>query len=345
MSDLRNVLRSVIVRSPMEYELGGATFRVSAFASPAFGGHAHAHGHGHAHAPAAPELPPLVNDLQSRLYEYAYTRALNGRIEEVPQPQQAPQSLEDELTAANTTRERWEGGWQIVQFAPTGAIYARKGTMTQMVAPGRYALPQGGTPFPGAWVNIQIAKESREIQPGFYHVFSDVPLDDSTAGNLTRIYFNVDEAGAAPLVHAVTSTLNRLLVPFRMKTLSYRGLYTRSDAAVLFFSKRHFGIVARLLGRIRGAVRDHLRARTPLMTKRLHDGIGVAEDPGGGDSFGTHRCRLIAQAIWDAYSRGAHSEEARFEELALQFTRNGLAIDKPWLRSGSADIYELPEEA
>lgn len=325
MSEIRNVLRSIVLRSPMEYELGGATFRVPAFAPPAFG------------MPQVP-TPPLVNDLQSRLYEHAYVRALNGRIEP-QQPPAMPVSLGDELRAANATRERWDSGWQIVQMAPNGQIAARKGTMGQMFAPGRYSIQQGGA------VNVFLAKESFDIQPGFYHVFSEVPLDDSNAGRLTRLYFNIDETGAAKLVNAISASLNRFLVPFRMKTLTHRGLYTRSDAAVLFFPKRHFGIVSRLLGRIRGAVRDHLRPRTPLMTKHLHDGVGLAEDPANGDSFGTSRCRLIAQAVWDAYSRGVQSEDARMEELGLQFTRSGLALATPYLRANSADIYDVPEES
>lgn len=343
MSELRAIFRSLVIHSPNEYRLGGASFRVPAFAPAPFGGHAHgAQMHGAAYA--AQQLPPLVNDLQQRLYEFAYVRALDGRIEPPAPPPVAPRDLFDELSAANATRERWDGGWQIVQFAPNGSVYARKGQQMQSFAPGRYAVAQGGTPMPGAWVNVHLPKESRDLQPGFYHVFGEVPLDDGET-RLTRIYFHVDEAGAPLLVHAVTTALNRLLVPFRLKTLSHRGTYTRSDAAVLFFPKRYFAVVSRLLGRIRAAARDHLRPRTPLLTKHLQDGVGLAEDPARGDSFGTHRCRLIAQAVWDAYARGQQSEESRLEELDMQFTRNGLALAKPWLRASSADVYDMPEDA
>ncbi|HWW62309.1 MAG TPA: T3SS effector HopA1 family protein [Thermoanaerobaculia bacterium] len=333
MSDLATIFRAVEIRSPHDYMLGGVSFRVPAYSPAPFGGQ---------FSPFAAGVPPLVGDLQQRLYEHAYMRELTGRIEE-----SQPQSIEDYmdvLSAANATRERWDSGWTITQFAHGGAIWAKKGDVVQSFAPGRYAGMQGAAPSVGAPVNVYLAKESRELQPGFYHMFGELPFDDRTPG-LARIYFHIDEAGAPLLVNAVTSTLNRFLVPFRMKTLSYRGVYVRSDAAVLFFPKRHFPIIARLVaGRIRDAVRAHLRPRVPLMTKRLFDGVALAEDPGNGDSFGTNRCRLIAQAIWDAYARGQQSEEARMQELDMQFTRNGLALARPYLRAASADVYEIPME-
>lgn len=335
MHDLLPVLRAIVIRSPNEYELGGASFRVPAFTPPPFGGQ---------FSPFAPGVPPLVGDLQQRLYEHAYMRALDRRVEPAP-PVMPVQDYSEALSAANATRERWDAGWQIAQLGGHGEIWARKGGAVQMFAPGQYATMGGGAPLAGAPVNVFLAKESRELQPGFYHAFGEVRLEDSGGAHMTRIYFHVDEAGAPPLLHAVTSQLNRFLVPFRMKTLSFRGVYERADAAVLFFPKRSFGIVSRLLPRIRAAVRDHLRPRVPLMTKKLYDGIGLAEDPGTGDSFGTSRCRLIAQAVWDAYARGLQSDEARMQELDMHFTRVGLALARPWLRAGSADIYDLAEAA
>src|SRR5215212_2887361 len=309
MSDLATIFRSIDIRSPHEYNLGGTSFRVPAYTPAPFGGQ---------FSPFAAGVPPLVGDLQQRLYEHAYMRELNGRIEDAP-PSQSIVDYMDELSAANATRERWDGGWVITQFAHNGAIWAKKDEIVQSFAPGRYASMHGATPSVGAPVNVYLSKESRELQPGFYHVFGERLFDDHSRG-LSRIYFHIDEAGAPALVNAITSTLNRFLVPFRMKTLSYRGVYIRADAAVLFFPKRNFPIIAQLIaGRIRGSVRDHIRPRIPLMTKHLFDGIAAAEDPGNGDSFGTSRCRLIAQAIWDAYARGQQSEEARIQELDMQF--------------------------
>ncbi|HEX2123900.1 MAG TPA: hypothetical protein VHL59_19905, partial [Thermoanaerobaculia bacterium] len=52
---------------------------------------------------------------------------------------------------------------------------------------------------------------------------------------------------------------------------------------------------------------------------------------------------LLAQAIWDAYARGMQTEESRMQELAIQFQRNGLSLERPHLRAASADVYACPE--
>jgi len=120
------------------------------------------------------------------------------------------------------------------------------------------------------------------------------------------------------------------------------GVQTCALPIFLYFAKRFFPIVARLLPRIQAAVGEQLRPATPLFTKRLADGIGLAEDPGNGESFGSNRMRFIAQAIWDAHLRGLSSDEARLQELDLQFHQHGLRLDQPHLRAASADVYEFP---
>ncbi len=178
-------------------------------------------------------------------------------------------------------------------------------------------------------------------QPGFYVANGEAPAPAGAESRMTRIYWHVAEAGAVPLTRAVTTRLNRYQVPFRFKTLAFSGTYTRADAAVLYFAARYYQIVARLLPAIREEVRSHLRPATPLLAWRLHDGVGLAEDPGTGESFGMSRSRLIAQAIWDAYVRGQQSEEARLAELAIQLERIGLSLDRPHLRAGSTDVYSM----
>src|SRR5205823_2332289 len=188
-------------------------------------------------------------------------------------------------------------------------------------------------------VNVFFARESRTEQPGFYIVAGETAHPEGSDSRMTRIYWHIAEEGAVPLTSAVTTLLNRFEVPFRFKTLSYSGAYSRADAGVLFFPTRYHQIVAKLLPRIRAEVKDHLRAATPLLTHKLADGVGLAEDPANGESFGMHRTRMLAQAIWDAYARGMQSEEARLQELAIQFQRHGLSLDRPHLRAASADIY------
>ena len=228
----------------------------------------------------------------------------------------------------------------LAQTMPNGYAMARKGDFSHVFGPGEFTAANAGPLAPGAPLHVLFARESRTQQPGFYVANGETPAPFGADSRMTRIYWHITEDGAVPLTQAVTSLLNRYQVPFRFKTLSYSGVYTRSDAAVLYFAARYYQIVARLLPSMRAEVRKYLRQATPLLTRRLHDGVGLAEDPATGESFGMSRSRLIAQAVWDAFARGMQTEESRMMELAIQFERSGLSLERPHLRGASADIYE-----
>jgi len=325
--DLRRVLDAVLIRSPMEYELAGRTHKVAPFGA----------GQSPTWSAYSAGQPPLVVDLETSIYDEAYCRPLGSRLE----PPASAASLMEALSAANAGRDRWESGWSLAQILPNGYAMAQKGELANVFAHGEFAAAaHGGAPAPGAPLHVLFARESRTQQPGFYLANGETPAPFGADRRMTRIYWHIAEEGAVPLTRALTTLLNRYQVPFRFKTLAYSGVYTRADAAVLYFAARYYQIIARLLPAVREEVRSHLRPATPLLTRRLYDGIGLAEDPATGESFGMSRSRLIAQAIWDAYARGMQTAEARMMELALQFDRIGLSLDRPHLRAASADIYE-----
>lgn len=304
---MKEILRAIAIHSPTEYTLAGETIRVAAFAT---GGE-----------------PPLVSDLRLRLYDRAYCRELGTRT---PRTHDVVSIIED-LSTANTTRERWDAGWTASHVDARGRMVAHKRGLTHIAPPGRFTNDGGA-------VAVLLEREQRDAQPGFYIVLGEEPVDHAqTEVRMTRMYFHVTAASAPTLVRNLTSALNRYHVPYTFKTLSNAAAYSRADAAVLFFAKRFFPIVIELVRDIVAGV--ELRPRTPLFTKKLFDGIAVAEDPGAGQSFGENRCRLVAQAMWDAWTRGAHDEESRLRELALQFERAGLSLERPWLRPRSVDVY------
>lgn len=325
---LRQLLRAIVIRSPLEYELAGKAYNVAPFGA----------GQSPAWSAWSAGQSPLVVDLQTRIYDQAYCRPLGT----LGDPPANPVSLIEALSAANAGRDRWESGWLLAQLMPNGYVMARKGDLAGSFAPGEFASANGAPPSPGTPVNVLFARESRTQQPGFYIANGEAAAPFGSESRMTRVYFHITDEGAVPLTRAVTTVLNRYQVPFRFKTLSYSGVYTRADAAVLYFAARYYQIIARLLPSIRGEVRRFLRVSTPLLTARIHDGIGLAEDPGTGESFGMSRSRLIAQAVWDAYARGTQSEESRMMELRIQFERNALSLDRSHLRGASADIYDGP---
>jgi hypothetical protein len=143
-------------------------------------------------------------------------------------------------------------------------------------------------------------------------------------------------------MRAATERLNRFQVPFRLKMPVDRAFYQRLDAAVLYVHKRFYPICSRLLSQVHAGVREHLAKETPLFTKRFAEGIGLAEDTGTQESFGMNRCRILAEAIWNANQGGGLTVGSMKERAAKYFAEQGIDIARPYLNPGSADQYPIP---
>ncbi|HZT39001.1 MAG TPA: T3SS effector HopA1 family protein [Bryobacteraceae bacterium] len=294
----------------------------------------------------SPEMPPVVMELMTRLYESCYSRRFEGSVA----PLAAPQSPDDpewveSLSRANRSRERWENGWQVVASLPSGQWLARRGSLTRALWPGEFLRRDApGAPVsPGALVSVYFPRESRAMQPGFYFVFGETPADVFDDFALVRFYWNVRPEGGAALVESLSTSLNRWFIPFRFKILNHRGAFTRLDAAILYAPRRYARVVLELCSEIRQRIQTALGEETPLFTLRLAAGLGFAEDPGITESFGMSRCRLLAEAIWLAHSRGATRTDDRMRIIEEHFGAHGIDLDRPWLNPGSAPPFEFTE--
>ena len=295
--------------------------------------------------PAHP-LPesPLVRDLQAQLYHRCYTR----RLEEEQAAQGAQQftpdpSFAQRLSASNRSQQRWEGGWIVYSLAANGSVSLHKGDRQRNAVPGEfihYGVP--GVPAQnGAMVSVYAPRESFTAQPGFYYIYGETLADVWDDHALVRFYFHSTSEGAPLLVEFLSTTLNRYQVPFRMKTLTEPSMYQRRDATVLYVARRHYGITARLVQDLPRDVAAALRPSVPLFSRPLRDGVGIAEDPGTGESFGMHRCRMVAEGIVDAWMRSDQSVEGRRAAIAARFTANGCSLDFPHLSPGSVDFSDV----
>jgi hypothetical protein len=184
-------------------------------------------------------------------------------------------------------------------------------------------------------------RQTTTMQPGFYFAFGETQPEELDAFSLARLYWNLRPEGAAPLMRALTRGLNRFQVPFRLKCLTNSALYRRNDSAVLYVEKRFFRVTARVLGGVYEEVSPHLRPDTPLFTKRLADGLALAEEPYTGESFGMQRCRILAEGLLSAHARGLRDDAARLEEVGRHFAAYGLSLDAPHLNPRSVDQYEF----
>ncbi len=174
-------------------------------------------------------------------------------------------------------------------------------------------------------------------------MLGDTPLPVTRPRRLTRFYWNLFTDGAPALAHALTGELNDRSIPFSLKLANSENSYSRCDAAVLFIPGDHLPGALDVVARQRASVAWALKDGVPALTKRLAPGIAAAEDPDTGESFGQHRCRLLAEALCEPEVVTARGVQRRTRALAHALEERGVSVAAPYLRAGSADRLVLPE--
>lgn len=333
-TELRQILAEIAIESVAMFRLRGDPVAVQPgymAALPGFPTH------------PVPAMP-LVRDLQGALYARCYSRDFRapqsaGR----PMPTADP-SFVNALSARNHSRARWESGWTIYAAAQNGQISIIKGDRQRSAAPGEFITNAPGSPLrPGTAVSILVPRESSAMQPGFYFAFGETLSDVWDDGMLLRLYFHATAGNALDLVGYLTRQLNRHLVPFRLKALNDPALYDRADAVVLYAARRFYRIATRIVQTMPHALGAALNPRTPLFTRSARPGVGLAEEPGTGESFGMHRCRLVAEGTVRAWLSGDQSVDGRLRAVRAQFGAAGFDLDRPHLNPGSTEFDSVPE--
>jgi len=289
---------------------------------------------------------PLIRDLQSQLYMRCYMR----RFDEEPLASNAPFTSDptfvSKLSISNRSQHRWETGWTVYAVAPNGQLSLQKGDRQRMAIPGEYIStgPPGMPPQIGSVVTVAVPRESANAQPAFYFMYGETLSDVWDEFALLRFYFHASSECAPDLIEYLTHSLNRYQVPFRMKALNEPVMYQRSDAVVLYLAKRFYDIATRIVRDMPSALAAQLRKSTPLFTLPVQLGVGMAEDPNNGESFGMNRCRMLAEGIVDAWMKGDQSVGGRLNAIAARFAAGGFNFNLPYLSPGSADLRDVPAE-
>lgn len=260
----------------------------------------------------------LVSCLAEELYHsfYCHGGPVPARWGE-SQPLWGEPRLVEALSCANDGQGSWEGGWTVERIDGDDVV-ARSPRLRVRT---RAADCSPSELEPGAAVSLRLPRELRRVSPGFWFAVGDAP----SGGVGVRIYWNVTSAGGPALVKALTTRLNREGVPFRLKVADHPFRFERRDAAVLYLADDTFHAARAAIVEAGARLTGHLRPGTPAFTLPIARGVGAAEDVGG-DSFGVHRCGMLADAIVRAHEGGAEDVDA----VAARFAEDGVDIDAPY---------------
>ena len=281
----------------------------------------------------------LVYQLQSHLYNEFYIRGgashsvwsdSGGEVDAV--------SFVETLSAANEGAGCRESEWEVTTVAKDHLV-VRKGNLDLWVRSEDYSAPKDRLPQPGISVVLHLPKELPAVSPGYYMALSNQEDIFGNEQTLVRMYWNLSAKGAPIFMSAATRALNEAGVFFRLKVLNDPRSYGRCDAAVVYFRKSQHLVVTQQMAGIYPVVAPYLKPKTPMFTKPFAAGVGLAEDPGGTESFGQHRCRLLADGMIHAYERGAKSLNERLEIVKECYVSSDISLSEPYLNPSSTDVY------
>lgn len=292
--------------------------------------------------PMAPSAgrPPLLDYLERDLYALLYVRPSSPV--DAPPDYLAQRQFTATLSAANNGKGSWEAGWKIESIDDDGRIAVTRDRVTFWAQPAG-VMTRTGQAVPGDFCRVWVMKELRLLVPGFYYAIGDGDGTSSrdTTDPLVRIYWHLKADAAVQYMALATGAFNAARIPFRTKVIAEPGSYLRADAGVLYLERRYFPRSRRLIVDIHRALGAGLRSSVPMFSRRLAEGVGVAEDPGNGLSFGQSRSNVIARALWACHERGIIAPEERLAVAAELFREEGIDPTRPHLTPGSEDLYDL----
>lgn len=205
------------------------------------------------------------------------------------------ESLAGSFRAAHAGATRYEPGWTVVDAGSDGTCVVERGGRQRVVRPAAMVASGGLVPRRGDTVAVRRLVDDVPVEGGFWHTFSDQRALDMSAA-LSRVYFHAALDGGPALVAAITGTLIEADIAWQLKLLTVPASYGRPDSAVLYLEH---GVLCELAGELMAVhrrVAGTLAAAVPPLTRRVTDGMAWAAQPHGDDSFGDHRCRLLARA-------------------------------------------------
>lgn len=193
-------------------------------------------------------------------------------------------------------------------------------------------IPDEPTEVKGRGVYTTTTTIGRQI-PGFW-VYSSQP--SLSSGQIRRVYWNVDPAGVPSLTGSLIEDLAETSFPFQLKVLADARDYWRRDAAVLYIRETDIQELAPILLRAYMKAHSLMRDGVPALVFEALPGMGYAENPDT-QSFGRHRCRLIAHAV---SSRPRVSRSDWLEIVEGEFADQGIDVDKPYKSLGTNDYRQ-----
>lgn len=225
----------------------------------------------------------------------------------------------------------WEPGWQLVSSSSEW-LYVTNGSLALLVEDAE-AETRGTRDD----LRIKIPCARPNLLPGFFYFIGPAGLVD-LARPTVRIYLNLAPETAPIALRSLLSGLASEDLRLEGKLVDDPRGYDRCDSMVLYVNEEDYVPAVRYVTEWVHARDIALRAGTPALTKPLGHGMAAAQtplaEPGrAAESFGRHRCRLIAQGLVEGLSRDEADPDAWIRRVAVSFEAAGTSLMRPYAQT------------
>jgi hypothetical protein len=243
------------------------------------------------------------------------------------------------LQAANPVAQRHQDGWTVMR-ADAGGIWIVDAAQQPRFATLNEIVPLANAIAPGSPVRLVPQRHYVTAPAGHFIIFGRHGFDPQT-GRQIRFYWNLAPEGAAAFLREIGTRLERRRIPFQAKVPVDPARYARTDCGVLYLNDEDVEAARDAVAATYRVLRENLRPAVPLFTREIAPGLAFAESPPTRESFGMHRCGLVAEGLLWAEARGAREPEARLAILRERLTAYGLDPDRLELNPTSRYPYRL----
>ncbi|WP_310410496.1 T3SS effector HopA1 family protein [Chamaesiphon sp. OTE_8_metabat_110] len=291
----------------------------------------------------------LTDRVRNYLYDLYFTGSKLPIDPVDPTSQILPAQLSDRFTngidlnfyrrlqQSNTSRGYLDLNWQIVAVAEDRELIVAKDglhvhvDLQQHVPPNLHQAKIGDT--------IPIYLPHNLVGIDTYIMVGNAGSPQHDERQFVRVYFNITPDAAVTIAAQLTAALNKLGIRFEFAILHHPHLFCRYDAATLWLTDADYLAIQTTLIAIYQAHQTEFSPQVPLFTKQLAPGLGLAQMPPATNSFGQHRCELVAEGLVTAF---LHAQTSTTDKLArIEAAWHNVQLDwhQPYLNSSSRDDY------
>lgn len=234
------------------------------------------------------------------------------------------------IEALGAERVPWPG-WYLVSRSQSRIVGEHQG-LRIAIERGEPWYPAGRSLAPGDPLPLDRPRVRERVSPGYVTL---VGRHSPRGGeHLSRIYLNLTAVAAPHLAAALGARLDDAELPYEFKVASDPDEYWRTDVAVLYVDRDDAERATEITLEV-AREPGTLDPEVPALTRPLAPGLALADDPGDGESFGLHRCHLLAAGIVEAHARGVTELVGRLAVVESALATAGVSLLRPYCGDAS----------